>query len=107
MSTGRGRHRTVSNRRKKHAQRPALVRLAPGVRLDGGEDDNAAIVLVCSQGRVQLNSGAAGILRLCDGSRDRNGIVAELMRGSPRRALALEIQEFLEAAHARGWIVES
>jgi pyrroloquinoline quinone biosynthesis protein D len=104
MSKDRGRFRAVKSE-KDHAPRPRnTVRLASGVRVDGGEK-NSVFVLICADGNVQLNSGAVAILRLCDGSRDRAAIVAELMRGSHRHALADEIVEFLDAALARGWIV--
>jgi pyrroloquinoline quinone biosynthesis protein D len=106
MSNDRGRRRTVRTV-KDHAPRPRhTVRLAPGVRVDGGEK-NSVFVLVCTDGNVQLNSAAVAILQLCNGSRDRDEIVKELTRGSQRRELAGEIEEFLEAAVARGWIVDT
>jgi hypothetical protein len=46
-------------------------------------------------------------LRLCDGSRDRDGVVAEVMRRSNPRTRPAEIIEFLDAARARGWIDET
>jgi len=106
MSTDRGRRRTVRSEKKGQAPRSRQhIQLAPGVRLDGSGENDGAFVLVCAGGKVQLNSAAVAILRLCDGSRDRNGIVAELMRDSHRHALAGEIVEFLDAARARGWII--
>ena len=84
------------------------VRLAPGISLDGGgKDKNGVIVLVSPTGKVQLNRMAAAILRLCDGSRDRADLVAEVVRSSHPRVRAQEIMEFLDAAHARGWIDET
>jgi pyrroloquinoline quinone biosynthesis protein D len=107
MSTDRGRRRTVKITKDHRASRSRhTVRLAPGVRVDGDGEHKAVFVLVCADGKVQLNSAAVAILKLCDGSRDRDGIVAELMRGAPRRALADEIVEFLDAALARGWIID-
>jgi hypothetical protein len=50
---------------------------------------------------------AATILRLCDGSRDRADVVAEVVRGSHPRTRAVEIMEFLDVARARGWIDET
>ena len=58
------------------------VRLAPGVRLDGDKEKDGVLVLVCPNGKVQLNRIAAAILRLCDGSRDREDVVAEVVRRS-------------------------
>jgi hypothetical protein len=46
-------------------------------------------------------------LRLCDGSRDRAGVVAEVVRGSNPHTRPAEIIEFLDAARARGWIDET
>lgn len=84
------------------------VRLAPGCRLDGGkEKDDGVLVLVCPTGKVQLNRMAAAILRLCDGSRDRADVVAEVVRSSHPRTRAVEIMEFLDVARARGWIDET
>jgi pyrroloquinoline quinone biosynthesis protein D len=83
------------------------VRLAAGIRLDGsGKDTDGVIVLVSPTGKVQLNRTAAAILRLCDGSRDRVAVVAEVVRTSRPRTRAVEIMEFLDAARARGWIDE-
>jgi predicted RNA-binding protein len=50
---------------------------------------------------------AAAILRLCDGSRDRENVVAEVVRRSQPHTRAKEIIEFLDVARARGWIDET
>jgi hypothetical protein len=50
---------------------------------------------------------AETILLLCDGSRDRDGVVAEVVRRSDPHTRAVEIIEFLDAARARGWIDET
>lgn len=108
MSTDRGRRRTVKSAKDREGQRLAhAVRLARGVRVEVSAERESVFVLVCADGKVQLNSGAVAILQLCDGSRDRDSIVAELMRASHRLALADEIAEFLDAALARGWIVDA
>lgn len=65
------------------------------------------LVLVCPNGEVQLNRMAETILRLCDGSRDRADVVAEVVRRSHPRTRSAEIVEFLDAARARGWIDET
>lgn len=82
------------------------MRLAQGVHLDGPADRNDVLVLVCPDGKVQLNRIAAAILRLCDGSRSREDLVAEVIRRSHKRAREAEIIEFLDAARSRGWIDE-
>jgi pyrroloquinoline quinone biosynthesis protein D len=105
-STDRGVRETVKSRTKGRAPE-ATIRLAAGVRLDGAEATDGAAVLVCPDGRVQLNRIAASILRLCDGSRNREDVVAEVVRRSNQQARAVEIVEFLEVARARGWIDEA
>lgn len=105
MSRARGSERRPASRKQGRAPR-AGVRLAPGVRLDGEEKDGV-LVLVCPTGKVQLNRMAAAILRLCDGSRDRKDVVAEVVRRSQPHTRAEEITEFLDVARARGWIDET
>lgn len=83
------------------------VRLAHGVYLDGGKETKEVFVLVCPDGKVQLNRIAAAILRLCDGSYSRAELIAEVVRRSNAQARAGEITEFLDAARARGWIDET
>lgn len=108
MSTDRGRGRFGPKRRSK---RPATkserggIRLARGVQLGGGGKKADAPVLVCPSGKVQLNGSAVAILRLCDGSRSRDDIVAEL--AARRHTLAADVIAFLDVARARGWIIES
>ena len=82
------------------------MNLAPGIYLKGSEENGAQVVLVCPDGNVQLNSVAAAILGLCDGSRDRVQVVAAVLKQT-RRARSAEITEFLDAAVARGWIREA
>jgi hypothetical protein len=84
-----------------------LIRLAAGVRLDGGTGKKGVVVLVCPNGNVQLNRMAETILRLCDGSLAREEVVAEVVRRSHPHTRAVEIIEFLDAAIARGWIDET
>ena len=83
------------------------VRLAPGIHLRGGEENGAEVVLVSPEGNVQLNAVAAAILGLCDGSRDRGQVVAEVLHRTGNRARSADIVEFLDAAVARGWIQEA
>jgi hypothetical protein len=83
------------------------VRLAPGIHLRGAEVSGGQAVLVCPEGNVQLNTVAAAILGLCDGSRDRTQVVEGVLLRTGNRARSAEIVEFLEAAGARGWIREA
>ena len=65
------------------------------------------MVLVSPEGNVQLNAVAAAILGLCDGSRDRGQVVAEVLHKTGNRARSADIVEFLDAAVARGWLQEA
>ena len=105
MSRARGR-RPGSSKAQGRGN-PTRVRLAEGIRLDGDKAKDGVAVLMSPNGPVQLNRIAATILRLCDGSRDRDDLVAEVMRRSHPRTRAAEIIEFLDAARARGWIDET
>lgn len=82
------------------------VRLAAGVRLVGTRSKHKVSILICADGKVQLNEGAVAILRLCDGSRTREQIVSEAARHAADAALAADIDAFLNAARERGWIVD-
>jgi len=82
------------------------VELASGVRLtvDTGQPDS--VVLVFAGAQVQLNRSAAAVLELCDGSRSRERLVADVVWSSGRSASAADVVEFLDAAQKRGWIVD-
>jgi pyrroloquinoline quinone biosynthesis protein D len=99
----------VESQNKGHAptSRALRLHLAPGVRIDRGEVEPDALVLVSPDGKVQLNEVAGTILRLCDGSRSREDIVAEVVLRPRGNTLATDIAEFLDVARARGWIMEA
>jgi len=63
-------------------------------------------VLVQPGGIVQLNESAAAILDLCDGTRTADEVIAQYVTDPANVDLAGDVREFLEAAMARGWIVE-
>jgi len=62
--------------------------------------------LVLAAGKVRLNRHALTILELCDGSRSREGVVVDSMLRAQGCMRAADVVEFLDAAQARGWIVE-
>jgi pyrroloquinoline quinone biosynthesis protein D len=99
----------VGSQNKGHAPaaRAFRLHLAPGVRIARGEDKPEALVLVSPGGKVQLNEVAVAILRLCDGSRTREDIVAEVVLRPRGNTQANDIAEFLDVARARGWIIET
>ena len=99
----------MGSNNKVHAPAVRVVRLhlAPGVRIVRGQEKAEALVLVSPGGRVQLNEVAVQVLRLCDGSRTRDDIVAQVVLRPSGSTLAADIGEFLDVARARGWIIES
>jgi pyrroloquinoline quinone biosynthesis protein D len=82
------------------------LRLASAVQLRVGKGKHELSVLVGPDGDVPLNGSAVAILRLCDGSRSRAEVIAEMVRGAGKNLHVSDIAEFLDAALARHWIVE-
>jgi hypothetical protein len=81
------------------------VKLAPGTRLSCVAQPSAA-TLVLADGKVHLNEHALAIFELCDGSRSRNCVVIDAMLQIGGGVRASDVVEFLDAAEARGWIVD-
>ena len=79
------------------------LRLARGHRIQF-EQAQDCHVLLYPEGMVQLNESAAAILNLVDGKRTLADIAEALSRQFPGEDLTGDVQEFLEIAHARGWI---
>ena len=93
-----------------HGQRRSghrVVKLAPGIQLSRDSDPSKGMALVLGAGKVHLNQHALAILELCDGSRSRDRVVVDAMLRSGGSVRAGDVVEFLDAARARGWIVES
>lgn len=82
------------------------LHLAAGVRLVRTHSKQKLTILRCADGNVRLNEGAAALLRLCDGSRTRAQIIRQASRKDAQHSLVVDIGAFLDAALARGWIVE-
>jgi len=53
---------------------------------------------------VVLHGSAGGVLRLCDGSRAVDDIVAELGARFPGAPVADEVPEFLRTLRKEGWL---
>jgi pyrroloquinoline quinone biosynthesis protein D len=109
MAADRSRRRIVKGDAKGSAPRSTRngIQLAAGVRLVEAGTKQQVSMLICADEKIQLNENAVAILRLCDGSRSRQEIVAEVAQRSRDRTLAADIGAFLDAAQARGWIVEA
>ena len=80
--------------------------MAPGIVLTRESEPETA-TLVLTDGKVRLNEHALAILSLCDGSRSRDRVVIDAMVQTAGGMRAADIVEFLEAAHARGWVIET
>jgi pyrroloquinoline quinone biosynthesis protein D len=81
------------------------IRLASGYQLHAGSS-RGGHRLESPKGSIQLNESAAKILRLCDGTRTAEEIVALVLRNDDD-SLADDVRAFLDAAKRRGWVVES
>ncbi len=68
------------------------------------EESQQAWVLLFPEGMIILNNSAAEILKRCDGLHDGVTLIAELQRVFPGEDLTAQAVEFLNVAHARGWI---
>ena len=81
--------------------KPKLARL---FRLQWEQAQNAWVLLY-PEGMVKLSQSAAEILKRCDGERDVNAIVGELESAFSMTGLLPDVQEFLQIAIERGWVV--
>ena len=63
-----------------------------------------AYVLLYPEGMVKLGASAAEILKRVDGAASLSAIVAGLEQAFPGADLRRDVTEFLEHAHAKGWI---
>lgn len=68
------------------------------------EEPQQAHVLLYPEGIVKLNRTAAAILEACTGASSIKAGTAELSCRYRRNDLGSEVLEFLEIAHAKGWI---
>ena len=82
-----------------------VIRLAPGIRLRRDGKASTASLLVLRAGKAHLNKHALAILELCDGSRSRTQVVMDAILGAGTMRAA-DVADFLDAARARGWIIE-
>ena len=83
------------------------LKLAPGILIGADAEALQAKVLLPSAGIVHLNRHALAILELCDGSRSRDRVIVDAILRSPATLRAADVVQFLDAARARGWIVDS
>lgn len=81
----------------------AVLKLNPLYRLQW-EQAQQAHVLLYPEGMVRLNQSAAEILKLCDGSRTLEQLVADLETAFGTTGLMDEVVTFVDHARQRGWL---
>lgn len=77
--------------------------ITPTFRFQWEEVQNCHVILY-PEGMVKLSASAGEILRRCDGQRSVADIIADLAQQFPGHDLAPDVKNFLEDAHAHGWI---
>ncbi|WP_428422944.1 pyrroloquinoline quinone biosynthesis peptide chaperone PqqD [Methylibium sp.] len=82
----------------------ACPRLAPMYRLQF-EPAQDCWVLLYPEGLVKLNVPATEILKRCDGQASVTDITADLERAFGQTDLRADVNEFLQSAYERNWIV--
>ena len=68
------------------------------------EETQQRYVILYPEGMVELHGSAAEILKLCDGERTLDAIVAELEDKFATTGLRDDITEFAQSALNNGWI---
>ena len=63
-----------------------------------------SFVLLYPEGMIKLSGSAAEIMKRIDGKATVSGIVQDLQQAFPGVELRQDVMDFLEVAHARGWI---
>lgn len=84
----------------------AVIAFSPLHRLQWEEAQQKNVILY-PEGMVELNESSAEILKLCDGTRNLDKIVAELEQKFETTGLKEDVTEFLEIALENGWIRQS
>ncbi|WP_026603067.1 pyrroloquinoline quinone biosynthesis peptide chaperone PqqD [Methylomonas sp. 11b] len=83
-----------------------LIQFSPLHRLQWEEAQQKYVILY-PEGMVELNQSSAEILKLCDGSRMLEQIVAELEEKFATSGLTNDITNFLNVALQNGWIKQA
>ncbi len=79
------------------------ISFSPLHRLQWEEAQQKDVILY-PEGMVELNQSSAEILKLCDGTRKLDEIVAELEQKFSTSGLITDISNFLNVAKQNGWI---
>ena len=81
----------------------AALELHPQYRFQW-EEKQQCHVLLFPEGLIQLPGSAGKIIEQVDGTRTVDDIVKDLEASFPGVELKNDVVEFLEIAHAKGWI---
>jgi len=82
------------------------IKFSPMHRLQWEEVQQKDVILY-PEGMVELNQSSAEILKMCDGSRKLDQIIADLEQKFAATSLANDITAFLEVALKNGWIQQN
>jgi pyrroloquinoline quinone biosynthesis protein D len=69
------------------------------------EPAQAAWVLLYPEGMVKLSQSAGEILKRIDGRITVDALIRDLEAAFPGAALRQDVLDFMQEAHARGWII--
>lgn len=79
------------------------IKFSPMHRLQWEEVQQKDVILY-PEGMVELNQSSAEILKMCDGTRKLDQIIADLEQKFAMTGLVNDITAFLEVALKNGWI---
>ncbi|MDO9048555.1 MAG: pyrroloquinoline quinone biosynthesis peptide chaperone PqqD [Methylobacter sp.] len=82
------------------------IKFSPMHRLQWEEVQQKDVILY-PEGMVELNQSSAEILKMCDGTRKLDQIVADLEQKFATTGLVNDITAFLEVALKNGWIQQN
>lgn len=80
-----------------------VLQLSPIFRLQW-EPAQQAHVLLYPEGMVKLNASAAEVLKLCDGTRTLEQLIADLEVAFGTEGINSDVTAFVEHAKERGWL---
>ena len=81
----------------------AVLELARQFRFQW-EPAQQAHVLLFPEGMIRLGGSAGEIMKRVDGQASVGAIIAELQKAFPGADLRADVVQFLEEAHAKGWV---
>ncbi|MDI1230449.1 MAG: pyrroloquinoline quinone biosynthesis peptide chaperone PqqD [Methylobacter sp.] len=82
------------------------IKFSPMHRLQWEEVQQKDVILY-PEGMVELNQSSAEILKMCDGTRKLDQIIADLEQKFAMTGLVNDITAFLEVALKNGWIQQN